>query len=367
MVLHLILGDEPLFHVPAYQLVNPFEFIVYALLGLLGGLGSVCFVKLLLYIRSRFRTLPKSTVWLQPVAGGLTVGLIGWFLPEVLGVGYGYVESVLMGNLALKTVAILAVLKIVATATCYGSGNAGGIFGPSLFIGAMIGGAVGSVAHTLAPSITAGPGAYALVGMGAAFAGIVRTPITSVIMIFEMTRDYSIIVPLMISNLISYFVSQRLQRQPIYDALANQEGVHLPTVELRQQLARLQVHSAIRPDDQPLAPEVEVLWAASFLREKNLNAWPVAKDGKLGGLLTAQLLGENGDSKTVVGDLLDPGGPLIHVHLDHPLSIALERMGSAGVEALPVVSRADIRKLLGIVTLPEVLKAYGLATLPRFH
>ena len=119
-------------------------------------------------------------------------------------------------------------LKIIATPACYGSGNAGGIFGPSLFIGAMIGGSVGWVAHTLFPHLTAGPGAYALVGMGAAFAGIVRTPMTSVIMIFEMTRDYSIIVPLMISNLISFIISQKLQPEPIYEALALQEGVYLP-------------------------------------------------------------------------------------------------------------------------------------------
>jgi CIC family chloride channel protein len=364
MVLHLILGDEPLFHVPAYQLVNPFEFIVYAVLGLLVGIGSVCFVKLLLYIRRRFMALPKSTLWLQPTVGGLTVGLLGWFMPEVLGVGYDYVERVLMGDLALRTVAILAVLKIVATATCYGTGNAGGIFGPSLFIGATIGGAVGSIAHTLAPGITAGPGAYALVGMGAAFAGIIRTPITSVIMIFEMTRDYSIIVPLMISNLIGYFISQRLQRQPIYDALAHQEGVHLPSGELREQLSRLQVHSALRPDDQPLAPDVDFQTAAEFLRQKNLNAWPVARDGRLWGLLTTQLLNEGKKtSATVIGDFFKSDEPIVHVHLDHPLSIALDRMGSTHVEALPVVSRAEIRKLLGIVTLPEVLKAYGLQPL----
>ncbi len=107
---------------------------------------------------------------------------------------------------------LLAVLKIVATAVCYASGNAGGIFGPSLFIGAMMGAAVGGVAHALFPSYTAGPGAYALVGMGTAFAGIVRTPLTSVIMIFEITRDYTIIVPLMISNLIAFFISYKLQK-----------------------------------------------------------------------------------------------------------------------------------------------------------
>ena len=115
MVLHLILGDEPLFHVPAYQLVNPLEFGIYAVLGVVGGLGSVAFVKLLLGLRLWFRRLPKSTVWVQPVAGGLLVGLLGWFVPEVLGVGYDYVDRVLGGDVPLQTVALLAVLKIIAT------------------------------------------------------------------------------------------------------------------------------------------------------------------------------------------------------------------------------------------------------------
>ena len=209
MVLHLVLGDDPLFHVSGYHLVNPVEFGVYAVLGVVGGLGSVAFVKLLLGLRAWFMRLPKATVWFQPVVGGLTVGLIGYFVPEVMGVGYNYVEKVLNGDIVLQFVVLLAVLKIVATAVCYASGNAGGIFGPALFIGAMMGAAVGGVAHALFPQYTAGPGAYALVGMGTAFAGIVRTPLTSVIMIFEITRDYTIIVPLMISNLIAFFISQR--------------------------------------------------------------------------------------------------------------------------------------------------------------
>jgi CIC family chloride channel protein len=308
VMLHLILGDEPLFHVPAYQLVSPFEFGIYALLGLIGGLGSVLFVKLLLGLRVWFKSLPKWTAWFQPAIGGLTVGLLGWFVPEVLGVGYDFVERVLGGDLALKTVVLLAFLKIVATATCYSSGNAGGIFGPSLFIGAMIGAAVGSVAHSLFPGQTAGPGAYALIGMGTAFAGIIRSPLTSVIMIFEMTRDYSIIVPLMISNLISFLVSYRLQREPIYEALAHQEGVHLPGSESREHFSRLQVSSIMQS-----APE------------------------------------------------LDSAGPemLEHVHPDDSLSMALEKMGGAGVKALPVVSRANQRQILGVVTLTEILKAYG--------
>jgi len=318
MVLHLILGDEPLFHVPAYQLVSPFEFLVYAVLGLIGGLASVAFVKLLLLIRTWFMRLPKSTVWLQPAAGGLLVGLLGWFLPEVLGVGYDFVERVLDGDMALKTVALLAVLKIIATAACYSSGNAGGIFGPSLFIGAMVGGTVGSVAHALFPGSTANPGAYALIGMGTAFAGIVRTPLTSVIMIFEMTRDYSIIVPLMISNLISFFVSQQLQHEPIYEAVAHQDGIFLPTGEARGHSSRLRVADCMQPS--------ATLSAGT----------PVETAG--------------------------PHAPFLYP--DQPLALALEKMGDHKLETLPVVSRADSTTLLGVITLSAILATYGVGVTP---
>lgn len=309
MVLHLILGDEPLFHVPAYQLVNPFaEFAIYPILGIVVGLGSVVFVKLLLKLRIWFRRLPRNTIWLQPVAGGVLVGLLALYNPNVLGVGYDYVERVLSGDMALKTIAVLAILKIVATATCYSSGNAGGIFGPALFIGAMLGGVVGSIAHSLFPAYTANPGAYALVGMGAAFAGIIRTPLTSVIMIFELTRDYSIIVPLMIANMISFFISQRLQHEPIYEAIATQDGIVLPAGEAREHFAKRNVGSFMQEGLQRLFEE-----------------------------------------------------PVNYVHTDHSLSIALERMGAAGLEAIPVVSRADLQKQLGTLTLTEVLRAYGVS------
>jgi len=139
IVLHLILGDEPLFHVPAYQLVHPAEFGVYAVLGVVGGLVSVGFVKLLLWQRKRFMALPEKSRWIQPAVGGLTVGLLGWFFPQVLGVGYGFVGKALNGEMLIGAMALMVCLKIVATSTCYASGNAGGIFGPSLFIGAMMG------------------------------------------------------------------------------------------------------------------------------------------------------------------------------------------------------------------------------------
>jgi CIC family chloride channel protein len=362
MVLHLILGDEPLFHVPAYHLVNPAELGIYAVLGVLGGLGSVAFVKLLLQLRIWFRRLPASTVWLQPAVGGLAVGLMALILPEVLGVGYGYVERVLGGDLALKTIVLLVALKIVATAICYSSGNAGGIFGPSLFIGAMIGGSVGYVAHALFPASTAGPGAYALVGMGTAFAGIIRTPLTSVMMIFELTRDYSIIVPLMISNLISFFISSRLQPEPIYEALARQEGVYLPAKAGIEEPEHRQVGNFMRANVEPFTPDLDAATATKRMLDLDFNAWPIAANHQLLGLVTRNALLEcKGAPRKTLRDLVDAGHKSLFVHADEGLDVALERMGAAGLDLLPVVSRADLEKLEGVVTLPDVLKAYGVA------
>jgi len=372
MVLHLVLGDDPLFHVSGYQLVHPAEFAIYAVLGIVGGLGSVCFVKLLLGIRARFQRFPNWTVWFQPVAGGLGVGLMGYFVPDVLGVGYDVVEKALHGNLVLQILIILAVLKIVATALCYGSGNAGGIFGPSLFIGAMIGGAVGSVAHTLFPAYTAEPGAYALVGMGTAFAGIVRTPMTSVIMIFELTRDYTIIVPLMISNMIAYFISYRLQREPIYDALAHQDGVHLPSAQSRSAFSKIRIDQAMHTAPAVFPPEATIAAVAEDMRHLNLSAAPVADGDGLWGMVTkaklegaiAHGLGDK-ELESILGD--SPGRHLPtavefpHVHPDQPLSPALTRMGTAGLDMLPVVSRGNLRELIGVVTLDDILHAYGIA------
>jgi CIC family chloride channel protein len=314
MMLHLVLGDEPLFHVAGYHLVSSWELIVYAVLGVAGGVGSVAFVRLVLGLRKWFLSLPHATRWIQPVAGGLTVGVLGYFVPQVLGVGYGEVERVLGGDVVLRVALLLFALKIIATAVCYASGNSGGIFGPSLFIGAMLGAAVGQIAHTALPTITADPGAYALVGMGTAFAGIIRTPLTSVIMIFEVTRDYTIIVPLMISNLMAFYVSKRLQHEPIYEALALQDGIHLPNGMFREHARRLLVSSAMRE-----APES----AAELMKQS------------------------------------EEGGSVVHVHPDHPLGHALALMGSERRAVLPVVSRSDVRQMVGVVTLDDVLDAFG--------
>lgn len=304
IVLRLILGDEPLFHVPSYQLVHPLEFLIYALLGIAGGLVSTAFVKLLLWQRTHFLRVPEKWKAFTPGVGGLVVGILALVQPGVLGVGYNLVSDALNGRVELKVMLMLLVLKIIATTTSYSSGNAGGIFGPSLFIGAMLGGAVGQVAHTLLPDHTGTAGAYALVGMGAAFAGIVRTPMTSVIMIFEVTRDYTIIVPLMIANLCSYLLAQKLQELPIYEALPGQEGITMPSPDHLPE--PLTVEQAMRTQ---LPPDTAVIGGA-------------------------------------------------YVHPDDPLDAAMQRMGKTGKEEILVLSRTGA-KPLGVLNLAGVLKAYS--------
>jgi chloride channel protein, CIC family len=360
MVLHVFLGDHPLFKVPQYQLVHASEFAVYAVLGVAGGVVSAVFAKLLLGIRARFLRFPRNTVWFQPVVGGLLVGLMGIFAPQVLGVGYGYVGQALNGSMAFKMMVLLVVLKLFAVTTSYATGNAGGIFGPSLFIGAMLGGSIGTVAHHFFPAYTATPGAYALVGMGAVFAGVVRAPMTSVLMIFEMTQDYAVIVPLMIANLVSLFVASRLQHDPIYEALAVQDGIHLPTAETRQRYGQRQVLSVMRAPNQFLPADVTVLEAVGRVRSTNDRTWLVTDPRGVIGVVhlskLEQQMEEGADKK--LAEFLD-SMVFPHVHSDQGLDLALERMGANQIDILPIVNRADVHKLEGIVTLRDVLDAYG--------
>ena len=362
MVLRVFLGNHPLFTVPQYQLVHPAEFAVYAVLGLAGGLVSVAFTKLLLGIRARFLRFPRKTLWFQPVAGGLLVGLMGWFVPQVMGVGYGYVGDALNGRMTFQLMLLLVVLKLFAVTASYASGNAGGIFGPSLFIGAMLGGSVGTLAHHLLPAYTATPGAYALVGMGAVFAGVVRAPMTSVLMIFEMTQDYAVIVPLMIANLVSLFIASRLQEEPIYEALAVQDGIHLPTAETRQRYGQRQLATIMKPAGDSLPAEITVREALEKLRVSEVRAWLVTDQRGVVGVINLSRLereaAEGADKK--LGELLD-ATVFPHVHTDHGLDLALERMGANQIDILPVVNRADVHKLEGVVTLRDVLNAYGVS------
>ena len=360
VVLRLSLGDHPLFKVPQYHLVSPAEFGVYAVLGVAGGVVSAIFAKLLLGIRARFLRLPQNTAWVQPLAGGLLVGAMGWFVPQVLGVGYGFVGDALNGDMAVRLMLVLLVLKLIAVTVSYGTGNAGGIFGPSLFLGAMLGGAVGTLAHHFFPGSTALPGAYALVGMGAVFAGVVRAPMTSVLIIFEMTQDYAVIVPLMIANLVSLFVAALLQHDPIYEALAVQDGIHLPTAATRQRLGQRQAASVMKAASQLLPADITIGEALDRISASEFSTWPVSDQrGVIGVIDVARLeKGQREEADKKLGELMD-GLVFPHIHPDQGLDLALERMGANNLDVLPVVNRANVHQLEGVVTLKDVLEAYG--------
>jgi CIC family chloride channel protein len=271
------------------------------------------------------------------------------------------VGDALNGNMALKLMILLVVLKLFAVTTSCASGNAGGIFGPSLFLGAMLGGAIGTVAHSWLPGYTASPGAYALVGMGALFAGIVRAPMTSVLMIFEMTRDYAVIVPLMIANLTSLFISTRFQKEPIYEALAHQDGIHLPSRKTREELGRRTVLQVMRSAPEILPAQMSLRDAVDRMRSSQFRTWLVEDEGSVLGVLSGVMVdralaeGRAGDRLMSLFDSLD----FPHVHPDHPLHLALERMSKLHIDILPVVNRADIHKLEGVITLHDVLDSYG--------
>jgi CIC family chloride channel protein len=285
---------------------------------------------------------------------------MGWFVPQVLGVGYGFVGDALNGRMVFHLMLLLLVMKLIAVTTSYASGNAGGIFGPSLFLGAMVGGVVGTEVHHLFPMATATPGAYALVGMGVVFAGVVRTPMTSVLMIFEMTQDYAVIVPLMIANLVSLFVASRLQHEPIYEALAVQDGIHLPSAKTRQRLGRRTVGEIMQPPGLLLHAEMTVLEALVRVQASGQPAAMVVNADGVVGVVERMRLESEGveDEDRRLDDLID-ASRFAHVHADQGIDLALERMGELQIEMLPVVSRANVHRLLGVVTQRDVLEAYG--------
>lgn len=281
-----------------------------------------------------------------------------------MSVGYEYVDQALNGGMVFQTLLLLGAVKLVATIVSYSSGNAGGIFAPSLYIGAMPGGAVGTLVNQFAPFPTGAPGAYALVGMGALFAGIIRAPMTSVFMIFEITQDYQIFVPLMVANLLSYVISRRYQPVPVYHALLQQDDVHLPSAAAiagtKGRTARdvMSLELTFMPGDRSIE-EVQRTLAVSqqpvLVGSREALAgvvWPAR-------LIDAMTAGRAGDP--VVSLVAEE---LLHVHPDHSMEVVLERLAqSEGL--LPVVSRARGRWVEGVVTLDHVMQVVGRTARPE--
>ncbi len=254
VVSRYFLGDFPAFEIPTYSLIHSSELFAYAGLGILAGLVALAFIRTLYGLEDAFDRL-RVYVPLKPAIGGAMIGIMGIWAPQIFGVGYEVITEALRGNLVWQFMLALVVLKIIAVSLTIGSGGSGGIFAPSLFIGAMLGGAVGTVVHFIWPTETAGTGAYALVGMGAVVAAGARAPLTAIIIIFELTGDYKIILPLMISSIIATLLATRLQRASIYTLKLLRRGVDIQRGRAINMLQHVLVSEIVRPAAAVVAPQ----------------------------------------------------------------------------------------------------------------
>ncbi|MGA8223608.1 MAG: chloride channel protein [Candidatus Acidiferrales bacterium] len=357
------LGAESLFRVPVFHIAGAGELLAYVVLGIFGGGASLLFLKWIVYARPRIQSLPRWTQHFLPALAGLLVGFIGIWLPQVMGAGYPVMDQALHGQFTWKLLLVLAALKILATGFSFLSGTPGGMFAPTLFIGAMLGGAVGSVEHHIFPSLTGTVGTFALVGMGTFFAGFLRTPITSIFIVFEITGSYTAVLPVMIASLVAYLISRQFQRVPLFDLLARQDGLVLPSIEEQREQMSLMVEEAMQYDAAiavapretiaEVARRAEAKPGAPLMVYARVGDWRLLDRDEI-----AQLAAKSpGDGK--ISDASSKG-PLPILFRDQSLEEALHSMGDW--PALPVVSRADLSSLEGVITLADILRAFRNAT-----
>jgi chloride channel protein, CIC family len=360
VVMRWFLGSEPLFRIPAVEMTQPLELIAYSILGIVGGIASVVFASGIGIFRPAAKALPRWTQYLQPAIAGLLIGIIAVLgAPQVMGAGYEYIDQAMHGQFTWQFLAILAGLKILATMLSFVSGTPGGMFAPTLFIGAMLGGAVGGAERYLLPNLTISPGTYALVGMGVLFAGFLRAPMTSVFMVLEVSGNYSIIVPVIVANTFAYVISRSLQPIPIFDLLTRQDGLDLPSMEELREEDILRVEDAMQPSNAPLLESDDTLAKAVREIDQSKSEYLLVRLSPTGWstISKEQVLTVSGDGngEAKLAELL-PLTRVPYLHPDHPLETALRYVDRWPV--VPVVSRADYRKLEGVVSQRGVLERY---------
>ena len=375
VVMRWFLGSESLFRIPAVQLERPSELIAYSILGVVGGLASVLFSLGISTLRPKCKALPRWTQYFQPALAGLLIGCIAIMgAPQIMGAGYEAIDEAMHGRFTWQFLALLAGLKIVATLLSFVSGTPGGMFAPTLFVGAMLGAAVGGAEHVVLPHLSGSPGTYALVGMGVLFAGFLRAPMTSVFMVLEVSGNYSIIVPVIVANTIAYVISRGLQPIAIFDLLTRQDGLELPSMEEQREEGILRVEDAMRPVDGPVLDARETVeQALQKAAEGSLSDRAardgVAKDGSGDDLLVRlspsgwntisrkqlRALADEGKRGVNLGSLL-PIQSIPDLHPDHPLEMALRYVDRWPL--VPVVSRADFGKLEGVISQRDILARY---------
>jgi chloride channel protein, CIC family len=362
----IVLGEHPIFTVPVgYGLHHTESLLLYAALGVAGAAVSLLFTESLLGLRKRFRQLAILPAWARPGVGGFVTGALAvvallWLKTGgVTGGGYDTLGRALEGQLAVKVLLALCLMKLAATVFSYSSGGAGGIFAPALFIGGMLGGAIGYLDVALFGHDPSEIGAFALVGMGTVFAGIIRAPITSVLIIFEMTGGYGLILPLMIANMTAYGIARHVRPVPIYEALLEQDDVHLPHRQHpRHALEQIPVAEAMTADLTTLSAEMTVATAAQQIRGTPHSTFPVLGAGQtFVGLISEARLRRSlaeGAGDQQIGPLADRRTAL---GADQPLLDAVMLMDQQDTRQIAVVDHADPTQLVGLLTLSDIVRA----------
>jgi CIC family chloride channel protein len=360
------LGDFPAFEVPPYTLVSATELLAYGVLGIIAGLAALLFIQALYGTEDRFDAL-RLPIPLKAVIGGTLVGVIGIRYPEVFGVGYEAINEALWGQLGWQILIVLAGVKILAVSLTIGSGGSGGIFAPSLFIGAMTGGAVGTVVHTMWPEVTGSPGAYALVGMGAVVAAGTHAPITAIVIIFELTGDYRIILPLMISSIIATLLATRLKDSSIYTIKLLRRGIDIRGGLSANVLGRLTAKDAMRDEYASVQPADTLMPVISrFIEVAGETVFVVDNQGRLLGKITIDDVRpvlrdpEALASLIVAADLMRVRGFPVFSPNDR-LDEVMRRFGGYRFQA-PVV---DNGRLVGSVWPQDVIESYNAEILKR--
>ena len=365
VIVRWFLGADALFRIPVTAFVHPSELIAYAALGVAGAFAAAIFSRAIGFFRPRLRVLPKWTQYFQPALAGLLIGLIGYFgFPQVMGAGYDFMDQAMHDQFTWKMLAALAGLKILATTLSFVSGTPGGMFAPTLFIGAMLGGAVGGIERHFFPLLTVSTGTYALVGMGVLFAAFLRVPMTSVFMVLEVSGNYSIIVPVIVANTIAYVISRSLQPIPILDLLTRQDGLVLPSLEEQRDEQILRVEDAMQPLPATVLDGSDALeQAAARIAGQPENIFLVRMDPSGWSMLPRDLLDrmiKEGKGSLTLASVL-PTTRLAYLYPDLPLDAALRCVTQS--ELIPVVNRADLRELEGVVTRDDVLTRYQADTI----
>jgi chloride channel protein, CIC family len=353
-------GPEPMFRIPVVTLRGPQELLAYAVLGVAGGIASLIFSKALGYSRPHLRRLPRWTWYVQPAVAGLIVGAIGYFgAPQVMGPGYTVIDQAMHGQFTWKFLMALALLKIVATTISFSSGTPGGMFAPTLFIGAMLGASIGTFEKIFFPSFHVSVGSYALAGMGVLFAAFLRVPLTSVFMVLEVSGNYSIVLPVILANTIAYLVSRGLQPYPILETFTHQDGLDLPSMEEQREEMVLHLEDALRPVTCPVFP------GNATLQEVSQQLGQADAPVLLVKFHDGTWYSMNRNDFTLLAGCQTPDTPLERalnpdrvplLFPDLPLDSAIPYLSRWPV--LPIQNRASKGVLEGVVSLDDVLSRY---------